>query len=226
MKIQVTNLKEQNVAQLRRFTFGGNLENVMPLIVMDHAENKFDTHITKASNYFLYGLKNDSYKATIKKMILPLIRNGSMKSSLEEVLKTDDEDFMVTFNIGFKREIKNPRHDNEIFVLYNNLRFGITLPYLGTSKKPKDESLESWTERCIEANPELEPLRKMVSVSNNPYFIVLAFTGGFKSKERFKWPYGAGVDALIEEDVTNDPSLPEVDVRDFYTLLKYQKNAI
>ena len=60
---------------------------------------------------------------------------------------------------------------------------------------------------------------------NNPYIIVLAFTGGFKNKNRFKWPYRNGMDVLYEVDNTQ-LELPEVTEKDFQELLQYQKNAV
>ena len=217
-------ISEQNLNDLRSFTLKGNLNDVMPLVYMDHADRKFKTHITNTSNYFLFGLKTRDAKATIKKMIQPLIENGNIKTAITNAMKTENYDFIETFNVGVKREIKSFKND-DIFVLYNNLRFGITQPFVDHQKKHPEESIDEWVEKCIAVNPELEPLRSMKKISNNPYIIVLAFTGGFKNKNRFKWPYRNGMDVLYEVDNTQ-LDLPEVTEKDFQELLQYQKNAV
>lgn len=225
MKIlQEHQIIEQNLNDLRNFKLKGNLEDVMPLIYMDHADRKFQTHITNTSNYFLFGLKSNNPKSTIKKMIEPLIQNGNIKQAILNASKTENYDFIETFNIGFKREIPSLK-TKDIFVLYNNLRFGITQPFVDHQKKHPEESIDEWVEKCIKVNPDLSPLRSMKKISNNPYVIVLAFTGGFKNKNRFKWPYRNGTDVLYEVDNTSI-NLPEVTEEDFQKLLQYQKNAV
>ncbi len=216
-------LTEENINNWNNLYKMFSYKGLIPVAIQKHASRKLSTHITPVSNSFLLGIQDTNIEETLTRCLTFIENNPQFIDAIMKAQKTNDPQYRQKFNLLIYRSVYENymRQDSTDMKCFYNIILNVTAPFLYDERKSSELNYDEWVKNCIQANPELNLMKDVKLISDRPFVLVQAFTGGFKNHTPYNKDTGSSIDITI--NLTDEDM---VDIETFRSLIKYQHGCI